>query len=244
MRWVRKEICHAFSIYLLTTASYAAISHTELTVGGGYSRVNFNNLQLPVTLTETDTLHSGGDVTTFTETIGINESFVFDSICPSYSKNISNVAVGINFYNLSFTNTGTVYQFGDSSLNNLSYRLPVNSSRMMLDGKMTFSPGRQLSPFILAGVGAAWNRLSYSDTPVIAGISNINLEPNQQLKFAFEVGAGVQAMISQATSLYIEYLYADAGHARTSYYGNPNIVGAIEVPLHINSFLVGLNFSV
>lgn len=243
MKWVCKQTLSLLSISLLSSISYASPSHTEVTVGGGYARANLNNLTLPVTTVETDTLHSSSS-SSFMEMFGINQRFEFHSICPACTNRIDDVVLGVNLYNLSFTNTGSVYQFGDSTLNNLTYRLPINSTRLMIDGKLVLIPWHYVSPFILAGIGIAWNRLKYYDSPTVVGVSGINLASNQQLKFAFEAGLGLQASITQLTSVFVEYLYADMGNTRTSSYGNPNIAGAIEVPLHINSIVVGVNFSV
>lgn len=228
------------SCFFSSFAMANTTSHPELSVAGGYSRVNFSSLSLPVTATETDTLHQTNSSTAVLGMLGLSQVFVFD-----YPKqHIHNVSVGLNLYNLSTTNAGDVYQYGVPALNNFIYRLPIKSTRLMLDGKIMSCPWHRLSTFLLGGIGGAWNRVKYYDAPTVEGASGISLESREQVKFAYEVGIGWQLTLDKHVSFFAEYLYANLGDMKTSSYGSPSVLSGITFPLYVNTALFGVNVTI
>lgn len=233
-----KHIKNGIFLLLLPVTLYAYPSHTEITLGLGAISANLNTMQLPVSEDETDTLHSKGNTWDWIETVGISQHFFVNS------QLINDAALGLNLYHFYYKSTGDVYLFGESSLNDLHYQLPIQSTRLMLDGKLSAAICNPVRPFIIAGIGLAYNSVSYKDTPVTDDVNGISLTTRKQTKFAYELGIGVERKIADSVSLFFEYLYADVGDLESSSFGNPDIYAPIKHTLHTNSLLAGINISI
>src|SRR5579885_1065837 len=240
MEWLMRKTGFAVFIYLLSSTIYGYTGHMEFSIAGGAALDDFDNLKLLVTSTETDTLHQTNDSrSAFISTIGLGYDFLMG---PDYSCRIHDILIGLNLYNVNLDNKGTVYQFENPSLNNYDYDLPVYTTRLMFDVKVAAPAWHDLMPYLTAGIGMSWNRASYQDYPSPEFVAPITLNSREQLKFAYEAGVGVKSPLTQAVSVHAEYLYANLGHARTSAYGNTQVLSAVSVPLHVNSFLIGFDY--
>lgn len=134
---------------------------------------------------------------------------------------------------------GNVWRFGSPLFNDMTYTMPFESYRLMVDGALTILSKRQYSLYVKGGIGNAWNRSSYSD------VDNDNTDPcsNQRLtfdanthtNFAWEAGAGLNYVINNRVGLSLEYLYANLGTVSTSAFGNTGAITApVIVPANFN----------
>ncbi len=69
-----------------------------------------------------------------------------------------------------------------------------------------------LNPYVMAGLGASWNRTS--DNTVLAGAVLINGSGATRTDFAWNVGVGVQWQAMRNLIVDVAYRYLDAGHYR------------------------------
>lgn len=227
--------------FALATSSFSYTGHTVFTAAGGISQANFSNAHLTVSSLENDSLHQKNHDTALISSLGLGYDYVR---CPGdCSSIVHDVLVGLNFYNVNLENAGTVYQFGDSSLNNFKYKMPIETTRLMLDVKISADEWHHVSPFLLMGAGMSWNRVNYHDSAVVSGVTPVSLTRNEQLKFAYEAGLGIQSTLTSSISVFIEYLYADLGRVKTSSFGSVSLVSPASTSIQVNSGLIGLNYS-
>lgn len=213
----------ALLICVFSSTLHAYNGHPVVSIAAGAAWNHFDDVKLAVTTTETDTLHQKNNNAAFISAIRLGYE-------------IQNILIGLGLYNANLEDKGSVYEFGSSSLDNFKYHLPIATTRLMLEGKLTGPGWCNMTSYFIAGIGMSWNRASYSD-------SLLTLDRREQLKFAYEAGVGVQTPITQSLSAFAEYLYANSGHAKTSAYGSTQIVSPVSIPLHINSLLIGLGYS-
>jgi outer membrane autotransporter protein len=215
-----------------------SLEHTpgyfELIGAGSLSAVIANNGQLGVTSDEIDTL------------VGTNRNawnfwggqlglgyvyFLFNA--QKYSDNIQwlpRIEPELNVYYSSYTNAGDIYRFGSSAFNSLTYTIPVDSTRLMFDGALTVASWRQISAYLIGGLGNAWNRIGYRDEVknTLCNVENLNLNNNSSSNFVWEAGAGLAYDINKHIAISFEYLYTNFGTLNTSVNGN---IDGITTPL-------------
>lgn len=239
MPCLHKNACLALFMGIFSPVLLANTGHPLLSLAGGYSQWQNHDVPLAVTNTETDTLHQTHGSGSGLFAIGLGYDYLLNSTSP---RGLHDVLIGLTVYDAKVTSKGDVYQFGLASLNNFTYRLPIHSTRLMIDSKLSAQPWHSISPCLIAGLGAAWNRADYQDTPDNAMLRGIRLGLGEQLQLAWEAGVGAQYAINPSFALFAEYLYADAGHAKTL---PENGAGAVlgNIPVQSNSVLLGINFS-
>lgn len=147
---------------------------------------------------------------------------------------------------------GDVWRFESANFNELTYKMPIKSMRVMFDGALTIVTVKQwLSFYAIGGLGNAWNQASYRDTAnggSSCTLQSLNLNTATHSNFAWEAGAGLIYAFNHRMGLSLEYLYADLGTMKTSAIGN---TGTITTPVivpasfHLNSqaVLFGLHVS-
>lgn len=69
----------------------------------------------------------------------------------------------LNVYYNVYQNSGDVYRFDSAAFNELTYNMPIHSTRLMADVALTIASWRKFSVYGIAGIGNAWNRISYRD---------------------------------------------------------------------------------
>ncbi len=151
MRLLYQSVSLGLCLYASPSVSSLA-NHAELSIAGGIARINSSTPSLMATATEIDSLYQTSHHTTAIGAIG----WGYDYLLTSHKKTvIHNILIGLRLYDFSVTNRGQVYQYGDAQLNNFSYSLPVHSTRLILDEKLVAMSWHQVSPYILAGLGAS-----------------------------------------------------------------------------------------
>lgn len=263
------------TLMLACTATFAAIhppqngyknegsqvaTHTpgyfEVIGAGSLSKVHANNGQLGITSDEIDTLVQTNDDAwnSWGGQLGIGYVY-FISNAQQYSKHVQwfpMIEPQLNVYYSNYHNKGDVYRFGDPAFNELSYDMPIHSTRLMLDGALTVASWRKFSTYIKAGIGNSWNRIAYSDvdhSDDTCVIQNLKLNDNDNSHFVWEAGAGATYAFNNRVGLSFEYLYADFGKLKTAGNGNTGLITApLILPasfnLHTQALLLGLHVSI
>jgi opacity protein-like surface antigen len=245
--------------------SFAAISsvptiraHTpgyfEVIGAGSISNVDADG-SIAVTSSETDTLHQTNNNAwnSWGGQLGVGYVY-FLGHAVEYSDKVQwfpTFEPELNVYFNKYKNSGQVWRFGSPAFSQLTYDMPIYSTRLMLDGALTVISRSEYSAYVIGGIGGAWNRAKYSDKAnagLTCATTSISLNKNARPHFVWEVGAGAAYVLNDRTNLFVEYLYTDYGRLTASGGGS---TGAITAPmtaaifkLQTQAILLGLHVSV
>ncbi|MDI1351586.1 MAG: outer membrane beta-barrel protein [bacterium] len=238
----------------ITTTS---ANHFDVIGALGVASLMAGSSYLGVTSDETDTLvqTNSNDWNTFTGQLGIGYVFYLGS-AQQYSEKAQwfpMIEPEINGYYLGKgTIKGDVWRFGNPAFNEMTYKMAVQSSRLMFDTALTVVSKKNYSLYAIGGIGNAWNRIGYRDTdnngvPCVDQYLNLNF--NTHSNFVWEAGAGLSYAVNKHVSLSLEYLYTDLGSIKVSPLGNTGtITTPLIVPGRINlnsqAALLGLHIAI
>lgn len=233
----------------------ASPNHFEIIAAAGIGAFDLEHGSLGITHSEIDKLvPEDDDWDNFAAQLGIGYVFFFrdpeqydDSVVwfPSFGPQL-------NAYYIGRSNIeGDVWRFGNSNFNELSFTMPVESTRLMLDGVLTIATvKKKLSLYVKGGIGDAWNRAGYRDRDngESCAVQNLNLDSESHSNFAWEVGTGLFYAFNHRIGVSLEYLYADLGKVKTSDEGTSGTITApIIVPasfrLNSQAVMLGLHIS-
>lgn len=245
------SICTGLMVGVFSTAVAAqcemvipACNAVQLSLYGGVSRLGLNTGHLAFASDETDTLKNRQDHNKFIPGIGIAYNFFL----PANLTNsiIQSISIGLDYYYFKNHQNGDVYLYMNPDFNNFKYKIDVKSSNLMLNAEMNFYAFWQgIIPFIEGGIGVARNSVEYRDRPnpgVVGQGSGLNLPNTTKNKFAFDAGAGIKAPITGNLLLSLRYLYSGLGSVHTKTQGNYTIAKPLNVKIHNQSVLLGLNY--
>lgn len=154
----------------------------------------------------------------------------------------------INLYYLQGNMDGYVdrfYQY-EGNFSDTNYYSNFESTRLMFDLALTIAAYQKFSVFALAGIGPAWNRISY-DT----GVSNeaqLHLNEQNQINFAYEFGAGVSYALNEQLSITGEYLFTGFTNVEfdengTEGHNREISVESEDFDVNAQTLLLGLRFA-
>ncbi|MFN7097594.1 MAG: hypothetical protein ACK4PR_08560, partial [Gammaproteobacteria bacterium] len=129
--------------------------------------------------------------------------YLFDNALSS-RKYFNHLLFEINVYQISGDIKGDVEQFQLPQFNNYSYHAPFTSTRLMFDLKPYLFTYKRISPYLILGIGPAWNQISYTEKIIGTDVlpnSNLVLNSHTATQFAENVGIGVSIQVSQQLSL-------------------------------------------
>lgn len=227
----------------------------DLIGAAGVAQLYAGNGELGVTSSETDKLvqTNRGDWNTFAAQLGAGYVHYFRD-AKRYNERtrwFSAIEPEVNVYYLGSSNVnGDVWRFDSSDFNQLTYNMPIKSTRLMFDTALTIVSRKWLSLYGIAGIGKAWNRFGYSDSD--KGLSCpdqvLVLDSNSRSNLAWEAGAGLGFLLSKRVSVTVEYLYTDLGTGQTSATGTTGtitapIITAASFDLAAQTALVGLHIA-
>lgn len=225
-----------------TSIEPTAPNHIDIIGAIGVANLAAGNGSLGVTSSETDTLvqTNGNNWNTLAAQLGVGYVHYLRNYNP-YSDQVqwfTAIEPELNGYYLGQNSiNGDVWRFGSPNFNDMTYNMPIDSYRLMLDGALTVVSKRQYSLYAIGGIGNAWNRVGYNDADrngIPCADQFLNLNSTTHSSFAWEAGAGLSYAFNNRFSLSLEYLYADLGNVQTSGTG---FTGTITTPV-----LVPANF--
>ncbi len=231
-------------------------SHFEILGAVGVANLRTDDGNLGVTSSETDRLikTNHNDWDTFTGQVGIGYVYYFPGKL-QYSENTQwfpAIEPEINgYYIAKNTLTGDVLRFGSPDWNEMTYKMPVQSTRVMFDTALTIISKKQYSLYAIGGIGNAWNHASYSDADrngLPCADQSLHLKSATHSNFVWEAGAGLSYAFNKSISLSLEYLYTDLGKVSSSASGSTGtITTPVIVPAHFGlaaqSALLGLHIA-
>ncbi|MDR3477659.1 MAG: outer membrane beta-barrel protein [Gammaproteobacteria bacterium] len=231
------------SDYKQLVAPVKSANHFEVIGGLGIAKLNAGNGELGVTSSETDKLvqTNSSSWNTFGAQLGAGYVYYMRG-AQQYADHVQyfpSIEPELNLYYLSSNSIkGNVWRFNNSNFNQLTYDIPLHSTRLMLDAALTLASYKRFSVYAIGGIGNAWNRTSYSDvdganTP--CPDQRLSLGSHNNSNFAWEAGAGLTFAFNNRINLSAEYLYTNLGRIKTSGSGNSGLITAPVIsPAHFN----------
>jgi opacity protein-like surface antigen len=212
-------------------ASQGTLWHNvEISGAGGANWINSDDTHLDVTAYERDSLHVSSTTVDGAWKAGIG-----------YYLFRNHLLMELNVYGVSNTVKGDVWQFENPQFNNYTFEAPISSTRLMWDVKPNLITWNKLTPYLILGIGATWNTVSYQEQ-ADAGISASsaqNLGDNTQVQLAWDVGAGLSYALTDHLNVTAEYVYAFLGEATPE--TGATLLSAPNFNYQIQSLLFGLS---
>ncbi|WP_367607739.1 outer membrane protein [Legionella sp. W05-934-2] len=162
---------------------------------------------------------------------------------------IKELSIGPEFFYFSTTGVGDVWQYQLPEMNNLTYRIPVTSFRLLATNEVTFNSFiDNVYLFFVWGMGFAANESSFQEYPRPSyNWSGLLLDNSTQYNFAYTLGGGIKLDISDLAKLKnkrlqlsLRYLYANLGSADVTNIANTPFIKPISVHLFTQSWVAGL----
>lgn len=240
------------SSFLLSSPTYAEKSHFQIQGFLGASWLSMtDDVDLVLSPIERDTLHPNNNAAAFLYGGGLG--YVFP-ICTTYKRGWSffpAITAAANFYGFEESIKGDVWQFGLPELNNYDFNMKIQSYRAMFDVTLDLVKYNSIKWFILGGVGASWNKVTYKDfaDDGIPYESHVYLKSHQNNNFTWQLGTGLSYIFNDEVQVRLSYLYTDFGELRTSDQLNTpySVIDPLIEPasfnFHTNSFVAALVYS-
>ena len=177
-----------------------------LSVGAAFSNLS-NDPSVQINNVVTNTYDTNTSTTT-KPLYGVGVSHTFDEV---FNRPV-NFALGLAGYYTGFNKIGGIeHPFSNvGSFDTLNYQFKADTYSLMVEPRLIYSKYRW-QPFVLGGIGGAWNRLyGYSETPTDPASSAApvpqGFSDNTSTSFAYEVGIGLQRQFFNSNRYNIKYL--------------------------------------
>jgi hypothetical protein len=191
----------------------------EISAAGGLNWAQVGNTNLVITAFETDSNRVNSVSNQLAWKIGVGYYFLDNWFSPRCYLN--HLLFEINLYQVSGTVKGNVWQYQLPQFNNYSFRAPFRSTRLMFDIKPYLFTWERFSPYLILGIGQAWNTLSYQETVIAEDVpedSALSLRSNTRNQLAEELGVGLSIDLTCWLRLTAEYVYAYLGDGTPATY--------------------------
>lgn len=146
-----------------------------------------------------------------------------------------------------FSSKGALIQGADlQSADTYSYRYSLKTRQLLLDGKLLYTIKERFHPYLLAGIGAAFNRADDYDTNVPFNLTFTRVyKAHTTTSFSYAAGLGIDADITDHLRAGIGYRYADLGKVKLgdAVIDTTPVAGSLsQSHLHANEVLVQLTW--
>ena len=212
--------------------------HFDIIGALGVATIGNDDSTLRLSALEKDrVVQTNSGLNKFTAQLGVGYVHYFSDTWQSANvKWFPSIEPELNVYYLGGSSiNGDVLQFENPQLNNLTYSMPFNSTRLMADAALTIATLNKFSIYGKGGLGNAWSRIGYSDTFNDAG-SRLDLNAIHDSSFVWEAGAGMQYAVNHRMGIGVEYLYTALGRQKVSSHAN-GTSASVVVPgsFHMNT---------
>ncbi|MCB1827501.1 MAG: outer membrane beta-barrel protein, partial [Coxiellaceae bacterium] len=154
------------------------------------------------------------------------------------------ISLGLDLFHINTKQQGDVWQFQLPIFNNLTYTLPISSTRILLNSEWGFRPVfHYVFPFIEAGIGFAINEASYNDAPKPGTTAMpLHLNHHTQGQFSYSIGGGFRIPVRKNMEASLRFIYTDLGHAKTTNTGSITIAAPVSVALTTQTWVLGFTY--
>jgi opacity protein-like surface antigen len=196
---------------------------------------------------ETDSVLKNNISNSATWKLGVGYHFFADQL--QQRSFFNDFLVELNFYQSWATINGNVWQYQLPQFNNFTFKAPLTSYRLMLDVKPGLFTVSRISLYPILGIGNSWNDIAYNETVTGTGVpagSNYLLGRSTNTNFAYDLGVGLRADITEHISASLEYLYSNLGNiSPSSTSKNSNaIISAPTFDVYNQSLLLGISWKI
>lgn len=228
------------------SAEQRFIDNLEISASLGSNRLRTHNTHLVISPFETDDnlVSSVGSKTAWKLGVGY---YLWDQV-PVQAAFLSRVLLELNVYHTANEIHGSTLQYELPIFNNYFFSAPIASTRVMLDFKPTLITVQNFSPYLILGVGNAWNSMAYYETAKdgIDPTSVLLLSNHTTTRLVGDLGVGLSVSFNERLSANAEYIYSVLGN------NHPSQIPAMQVSLmsppsfssQIYSILFGLSLKV
>ena len=125
---------------------------------------------------------------------------------------------GLAYYQPNGLSTrGILTQGADAeSAESYNYSYQIDSQQLLAEGKLYWSAKETIQPFLMVGIGAAFNKTSHYQTNVPPFLEFTPVFFNQtQTNFTYAIGPGVDLSLSKSFRIGVAYRFTDLGAANT-----------------------------
>lgn len=125
---------------------------------------------------------------------------------------------GLGYYQPNTLSTkGTLTQGADpTSDNTYSYRYQTQSQQLLAEGKLYWIAKERIQPFLMVGIGAAFNKTSNYQTSVPPFFEFTPAFSNHtQTNFTYAVGPGIDVSLTKSFRVGVGYRFTNLGSANT-----------------------------
>lgn len=216
----------------------------EVSAAGGPNWYSIPNTHVVISPSETDSDHINQIANNVAWKLGIGY-FLFEDYLQQRNY-LNQLLLEMNVYKTNATARGNVWQYQLQEFNNYQFSAPISSTRLMFDVKPTLFNYESVAPYVILGIGAAWNTVSYHEKVTGADVdpsSPLSLSNDTSTQLAWDIGAGARVALADNLSLTLEYIYAFLGNGSPSNVGGPGISlkNSPSFSLKTQSVLLGLS---
>ena len=125
---------------------------------------------------------------------------------------------GLGYYQPNFLSTkGLLTQGADAdSSDTYSYRYQTQSQQLLAEGKLFWIAREKIHPFLMVGIGAAFNNTSNYQTSVPPFLEFTPAFSNHaQTNFSYAIGPGIDVILSKSYRIGVAYRFTDLGSSNT-----------------------------
>ena len=125
---------------------------------------------------------------------------------------------GLGYYQPTALSTkGILTQGADTTSDTTySYRYDTQSQQVLAEGKLYWIAKEKIQPFLMLGIGAAFNKTSHYQTSVPPFLEFTPAFSNHiQTSFSYAVGPGIDVSLTKSVRVGVGYRFTDLGSANT-----------------------------
>lgn len=250
MAVIRKNLTWSFLVLLSATSAFFTSAHAwhpVLSIGGGISTSSTvgNSNNFPIQNPATDEFYDYS-ANQSAQTSGLLDSFlgIEWNVRPNWI-----MQVGVDYNQTSpFSARGTFLQGADAeSADSYEYHYGVLTRQLLLEGKLLYTLKDRYHPYLLAGLGTAFNKAYdfYTNVPPTLTFTRMYAN-NATTSFSYALGVGIDTDISPQLRLGVGYRFTDLGQVKlgNATIDTSNVYGTLtQSDLYANELLLQLTWS-
>jgi opacity protein-like surface antigen len=128
---------------------------------------------------------------------------------------IPGYSLGLRYQHLFAQNlTGTIQQYSLAEFNNYTYNWETSADVLSLYSKVDLFQYKRVMPYIDAGIGTSFNNASIYKETALTGVTpriSPSFQSQTQSNFAYNVGAGIDVLLSPQVIVSVGYDYQSYG---------------------------------
>lgn len=162
-----------------------------------------------------------------------------------YSLNGSEILAGPSVYYHHMSYEGDVYQFGNPSLNNYTYKFSGHVYDVLFETDVISKAFyKNVQGFMKGGLGITYASVSYADTANsgIAARTSRSTGQKREVNFAADIGAGFMMALRNDYSARLEYLYQYRNDGKSSRLSdNQNLLRGVAGSMNTQNIMLSLH---